>query len=591
MKKPLTFTSELCSNEINVGDIVELRDFTPFIPEGALANEDDADKKEKWELREYLLIDGTPCKMLLCDYRLDHKTEDLLHYDDKGTPPVIEIKVPFNGRYAIWAGMLYDGTIDLALDDEDFIGVFPVHGARYGRGFADPKREYRMFWRNAELKDSVIRIRVKHGTYSVADLGRVFSSIASLQFVRLPDDAPLAPIDNNADKEFIVIVDGFSHYFGWGKPGECIDNRLVRAYKGSDVKTFFTQIMGPLNWKSDVNSYLGEGMTEESFVGKRSGDRRVVKYIEDTIKNGNEAIRKMTEECHKYGMENHLSIRANLYWKGDSKYMKGNNDWNGRFWNEHHETCCLPGSAQLDFGKKEVQDYHLALYRDTLEKFDIDGINLDLTRWPRCLRAELHGPEILVNLCKGMKEIAREFEAKRGHRIRVSLTMVEYFHSGTTLEAQAIDFEALCASGALDFICLQALDHEKYVEIAHKYGVQLHGVLEDYTPYHKLEKDDPLWACPDGTTFDDPCAGDEFADDDKPKYSYVGSGVAPFERYRQMDKYYSQGLDGTAVSNNFAGTLYFRDCGHSDAVAKHVEDFTVFGQIPGEYIFFLQKAK
>ena len=39
--------------------------------------------------------------------------------------------------------------------------------------------------------------------------------------------------------------------------------------------------------------------------------------------------------------------------------------------------------------------------------------------------------------------------------------------------------------------------------------------------------------------------------------------------------------DGTAISNNFAGTLYFRDCGHSDAVAKHAEDYTVFGQSAG----------
>ncbi len=585
-KNCLPFTSELCSDDIKIGDCVELRDFTPFIPEGALADEDNADKREKWELADYMLIDGTPGKKLFCDYFID----DVLHYTSKGIPPAVEVRVPFKGRYAIYVGNEFDGACDVALNDEDYIGIGAAHGGRRGRGLCEVNREYNVFWRKADLdENSVIRIRAIRGTYKSHPLGNVSGSATSLQFVRLPDDAPLTPVDDKADKEFIVIVDGFSHYFSSGILGECIDNRLVRAYKGSDVKTFFTQIMGPLNWKSDINSYIGEGMTEEQFEGKRAGDRRIVKYVEDTIKNGNEAIRRFTEECHKNGMENHLSIRANLYWKGDTKYMKGNNDWNGRWWNEHHETCCLPNSAQLDFGKKEVQDYHLALYRDTLEKFDIDGINLDLTRWPRCLIAELHGPEILINLCKGMKEIAREFEQKRGHRIRVSLTMVEYFHSGTTLEAQAIDFEGLCASGALDFICLQALDHEKYVKIAHKYGVQLHGVLEDYTPYYKTEKEDPLWPLPDGSIPDDPCAGEELQKDSD-RY-LCGSSPAPFERYRQMNQYYSQGLDGTAVSNSFGGTLYFRDCGHSDAVAKHAEDFTVFGQKPGEYIYFMPKSK
>ena len=54
-----------------------------------------------------------------------------------------------------------------------------------------------------------------------------------------------------------------------------------------------------------------------------------------------------------------------------------------------------------------------------------------------------------------------------------------------------------------------------------------------------------------------------------------------------MDDFYQEGADGTAKINNFFGTLYFRDCGHSDDVHGHTEDGAVFGQCAGEYLFLV----
>ena len=65
----------------------------------------------------------------------------------------------------------------------------------------------------------------------------------------------------------------------------------------------------------------------------------------------------------------------------------------------------------------------------------------------------------------------------------------------------------------------------------------------------------------------------------------IMSDVGPIERYRMMAQYYDEGDDGVAIVNDFLGTLYFRDCGHSDIVRKHAKDGTVYGQEAGEYIF------
>ena len=62
---------------------------------------------------------------------------------------------------------------------------------------------------------------------------------------------------------------------------------------------------------------------------------------------------------------------------------------------------------------------------------------------------------------------------------------------------------------------------------------------------------------------------------------------APFEHCGTMNKYYEAGADGVAKINSFMGSLYFRDCGHSDAVKKHASDETVFGQEKGQYFFLI----
>ena len=340
------------------------------------------------------------------------------------------------------------------------------------------------------------------------------------------------------------------------------------------------QIMGPLLWKSDLNSYLGEEATPEDYKGKRIGDVRNYKYVKDSIEKGYDVFNIFPEECHKHGMESHFSIRANLYFEAESKYMKGNDILNGRFHKEHPEYR-LPNSLKLDYGLKEVQDYHLAIYREVLDKFDVDGINLDLTRWPKCLDADYHSDDLLIDICKKLRSLADEYGIKKNKKIKVSLLLVEYYHSRCTLEEQAINFEKLMASKTLDFVCLETNEPEKYIPIAHKYGVKFHGIIDSESPYFNDNSKDPLWKLPDGSITDDPVAGSEFI-----KEEFEPTWPAPFEFVNMMDDFYDAGADGIAKVNSFMGSLYFRDCGHSELVKKHAEEQSVFGQKAGDYIFF-----
>ncbi len=564
--------------KISVGSIIELRNFSEYIPKVSM-------NSVPWELKDYRLLDSTYGKMLYVNVKMPISPDtpyDSIDFSTKGMPEEIVIELPLKGKYNIYACMpVLDFVcgIDLALDDEGFCGVYPEYGARRGRLLGlERGREYRIFWKKADLNGSKIRIRIPFGTFNATDL-KIRALLSCLRFEKIDESEDLSPVDLG-DKEVIMVCDGFSHYCCYGIPGECFDLRLNRAYENSDVKIFMAQVMGPLLWKSPINSYLGEDLTVEEYKGKRICDVRNVKYIRDSIENDYDVLRLQPEACHKQGAEMHFSIRANLYFQGDSKYMSGSSFLNGRWWHEHPE-CRLPGRANLDYGKREVIDYYLSVYRDVLEKFDVDGINLDLTRWPSVLDKNLHTPDLLVDFCKELRSLADEFGRKKGKKIKVSLLMVEYYHSYSSLEDQVIDFEAIAKSKTLDFVCVETDDIAKFAPIAHENGLKIHGIIDTESPYFNNNNNDPLWTMPDGTVCDDPCAGEEF------KEMPLMTAPAPFEHYMTVNNYYNNGADGVVKINSFMGSLYFRDWGHSDAVAKHVEEESVFGQEKGQYLFLI----
>lgn len=76
----------------------------------------------------------------------------------------------------------------------------------------------------------------------------------------------------------------------------------------------------------------------------------------------------------------------------------------------------------LDYGQKEVYDYHLAMAREYLLDYESDGLELD---WLRCAPIfkpgydEMNTP-ILTQFMRDVRKAADEAEKKWGHRIRIA---------------------------------------------------------------------------------------------------------------------------------------------------------------------------
>ena len=101
-------------------DPFEIRDFSPYLQEASGLG------AERWQLRDYTLLDGTPGRMLA----VNALTRDTSQFSSQGMPPVIEIPLNLDGLYSIYLGMplldwkpILSGApcgVDAALDGEPF---------------------------------------------------------------------------------------------------------------------------------------------------------------------------------------------------------------------------------------------------------------------------------------------------------------------------------------------------------------------------------------------------------------------------------------------------------------------------------------
>jgi len=77
----------------------------------------------------------------------------------------------------------------------------------------------------------------------------------------------------------------------------------------------------------------------------------------------------------------------------------------------------------LDYANQEVRDYYRALIIETLDRYDVDGLELDFMREPYLFSAgkEAEGAPILTGWMREVRKLAADAADKRGHPIRLGV--------------------------------------------------------------------------------------------------------------------------------------------------------------------------
>ena len=100
------------------------------------------------------------------------------------------------------------------------------------------------------------------------------------------------------------------------------------------------------------------------------------------------------------------------------------------FWREHQDCQTAPFAAPglwwyhtFDYAKTEVYDYHLALVKEYLTRFDPDGIELDWMRTPYYFEPgwEAENASILTQFIRETRKMADDCAARNGHPVAVTV--------------------------------------------------------------------------------------------------------------------------------------------------------------------------
>jgi len=565
------------------GDAVLVRNMATLAPATAWSREF---RRGKWHLQPYELTDGQSGALLMVN--------DWAKFEgDKAVPPAFEVSLDLPGWYAIWIGIPrrnlrplgpHDG-VDVLLDgDTGFTPILAERGFRKMMLMGPMDVEIMCFWKCASLEGQKLQVRIPTGTFCSSPWGFVRGNMSSLRLLKLSEEQVRSyqkDISSPATKRVIVVHDGNSDLINYGEPGYGAEERLVTAYRDSDVKMLIYQAItnGATTWPSKVTSLIGDDMTEDLWKLRRMGDRRGTEYIRWEVKNGREPIKVVSQLCRKVGIQCHAGMRMNqLFETGHTTPNPagtGVGEWlNGKWWREHPELR-KPGKPDLDYAFPAARQYLIALLAELGGNYDVEGICLDFTRWAPIADPQRHDFSLLTNFIKEIRQALNGVGQAKGKRLALSAQVADGSHWPSLLE-QKVDLESWLATGALDFICVRAWDQAKYIALAKRYHVPYYSIQDNESFKMRTSEDfasDPDWyqARPE----------DEFASQELEEQAFVENALDPTEYDQCFLERYRLGADGVCLENNMWGWRSTGRLGHIDEMAQRAKAGEVWAQEVG----------
>lgn len=279
-------------------------------------------------------------------------------------------------------------------------------------------------------------------------------------------------------KTIIYNDDGWSSYMRYPAPmsPEDIVRVTVGPLIGTGVGVYQFCALGghAVNYNSSFLPRVGEMMD--------AVDTMHVWRMRETLRNlaklGTDPLRVVSEACHENGIACQFSLRMN-----DRHHTYKRTDGSWYFpellspWLDEYPELLLPDRA-LDYAKSGVADYRKRQIREILDDYDVDGIDLDFTRFKPWFRAgdEEDGGPRMTALIRELRTMTRD--AGKTLSARFEYDPESCIRSG-------LDIEAWLADGLLDQITLGGVaDHtpdapaDWWIERTHVGGCTIYPGIE-----------------------------------------------------------------------------------------------------------------
>jgi hypothetical protein len=224
---------------------------------------------------------------------------------------------------------------------------------------------------------------------------------------------------------------------------EAAMRRYVRQYAGTQVKGLLFNANGqkatyagkrvPRIWDGfDPEAGLDQPFIRASnpqikFPGdaeKAGGIYFLLKLYCDMEKAGIDPFGIWFDECRKCGIEGWISYRMNDRHNVDNP----EHPMHSGIWKKDHSIWRYDyrfegwDDRAMDYEREEVREYYYAMIEETLERYDVDGAELDWMRSGFHFKAgrEDAGIKVINDYTLRVRRLLDTWELKRGHRIQLS---------------------------------------------------------------------------------------------------------------------------------------------------------------------------
>jgi len=157
---------------------------------------------------------------------------------------------------------------------------------------------------------------------------------------------------------------------------------------------------------------------------ERKGARAWVHMAWQLNNSGVDVYKLWIARCRKKGISPWISVRMNDVHNVDDERNYIHSD----FWRENPQFRRVPyrftewTDRALDYGRPEVRAHQMKLIRELIERYDMDGLELDWMRFGFHFRPghECEGAALLTQFTAEVRHLLDKQERKRGHKIKLS---------------------------------------------------------------------------------------------------------------------------------------------------------------------------
>ena len=204
------------------------------------------------------------------------------------------------------------------------------------------------------------------------------------------------------------------------------------AYVDDILRGAVTRLVMNVNGqRSNVDSQAFEPIWQNGITNGMP-QYKYVRLMKDLHDRGIDYFAVWTRRCREKGVQPWMSIRMNDMHVADDPGCPSISD----FWREHPEYRRYPNSVpkgiwfwesqSLDFAHAAVRDRICNYIVEILNKYDIDGLELDWTRfaWVFAPGKERENAPLLTQLMRRIRRAANETAKRRHHPILISCRML-----------------------------------------------------------------------------------------------------------------------------------------------------------------------